>query len=323
MESCEYFQCLNENIINLENLNNTETIIMSNNYHLVAVIILNIYYYMYWFFVFFMVIPTTFCFSIVIIANYIYEPMVILSDSAKIKFEDDEYDETDYVYKYFEDLDKLSERNLSNNELNDFKNKIINEKTPRGDIILYYNNDTETFFYYCNTKEVPYQYLEVVARHYVCIHDCKNIYHDAHNNQLRNKKVNFDQNEKEEEEEKEKEKEKENHLPSPRKSIFASFMSYNKENVKIKKETEKKVNRYTYKGKIEDYDKDKAENSNDEEIVEVDFNSFKKIMQNASGRDSTTKVDASSQTESTSLPDNTNIEDNSWQSWLWTDKKNV
>lgn len=320
MESCEYFQCLNENVINLDNLNNTETIVM---YHfpLAAVIVLNIYYYMYWFFVFFILIPVSFCFTVVIIANYIYEPMIIFSDSTQIKFEDDEYDETDYVYKYFEDLDKLSERNLSNNELNDLKNKIINEKTPRGDIILYYNNETETFFYYCNTKEIPYQYLEVVARHYVCIHDCKNIYYDHDDNQLRNKKVNLDQKEKEEEVE--KEKEKENDVPLPRKSIFASFMSYNTGNVKIKKETEKKVNRYTYKGKIEDYDKDKAENSNDEEIVEVDFNSFKKMMQNASGRDSTTKLDVSCQTDTTFQPDNTNIEDNSWQSWLWTDKKNV
>lgn len=304
----------------LENLNNAETIVMHHDYDLVAVIILNIYYYLYWFFVFFMLIPVSFCFTVVVVANYIYEPMVILCDSAQIKFEDDEYDERDYIYKYIEELDKLLERELSDNELNDLKNKIINEKTPKGNIILYYNNETDTFFYYCNSKEIPYKYLDLVARHYVCLHDCKNIYHDSDENLLRKQNEN-EQKENEQKENAQKEKE----IPLPRSSIFASFMSYNRENVKIKKEAQKKVNRYTYKGKIEDYDKDKTENSNDEEMVEVDFNSFKKMMQNGSGGDATSKVDSSSQTESMSQPDdsntNTNIEDNSWQSWLWTDKK--
>ena len=76
-------------------------------------------------------------------------------------------------------------------------------------------------------------------------------------------------------------------------SIFAVFKNYNKENIKIDNmntnnntvvrdegdhvENEKKVNRYTYRGKLEEYEDTKSDN--DDEIIKVDFASFKKMMQ--------------------------------------------
>ena len=89
-----------------------------------------------------------------IISHCIYNPMLSWGDSRKIKFENEEYDDDEYRYKYFDELDQLCERKLSEDELEELKNKIVNEKTPKGEVILFYNKDTETFFYYCQSKEI-------------------------------------------------------------------------------------------------------------------------------------------------------------------------
>jgi hypothetical protein len=49
------------------------------------------------------------------------------------------------------------------------------EMTPVGNVIMQYNLTKELFVYYSDNM-VPFRYLETVARKYVCIFDCKELY---------------------------------------------------------------------------------------------------------------------------------------------------
>ena len=80
-----------------------------------------------------------------------------------------------YKDKYFESLNKLQTIDLSDDFLNNLKNSIIIENTPKGNIIMFWNNKRETFTYYSDST-IPYSILEVVARKYVLTYNCKKLY---------------------------------------------------------------------------------------------------------------------------------------------------
>ena len=164
------------------------------------------------------------------------------------------YDYDPYFYKFLEDYDLLEKRAPSIYYLNSLGNKYIKETTPFGIVILNYNNEYNSFDYYCKkTTIVGFNYLEVVSRIYVVNYDCKSIYSDNYDNlfMLYNNKYNITNNddssikEQEKEKEDEKEKEKENND-----NIFFS-KKYN---------SSKKVdsyhfvsNKYRYKGTLDDF----------------------------------------------------------------------
>ena len=79
----------------------------------------------------------------------------------------------DIPYTQLYDLEDFIE------EYEEFKEEdnTIHETTPSGDVILLYNKETEQFQYYSNT-EIPYRYLEVVARKFVLTYDCLELYVD-------------------------------------------------------------------------------------------------------------------------------------------------
>ena len=52
--------------------------------------------------------------------------------------------------------------------------KII-EHTPLGNVLMYYDNNQKTFCYQ-GPKNIPFKYLETVARKYVKIFNCKPLY---------------------------------------------------------------------------------------------------------------------------------------------------
>lgn len=54
----------------------------------------------------------------------------------------------------------------------------IQEVTPRGEILMYYNVNNKAFDYYSNNKNLPYRTLDAVARKYVCLHNVPSIYVD-------------------------------------------------------------------------------------------------------------------------------------------------
>ena len=53
--------------------------------------------------------------------------------------------------------------------------KRVEETTPEGKVLLTYHEDSNMFFYWA-LKPIAYRYLEVVARKYVLVYDCKDRY---------------------------------------------------------------------------------------------------------------------------------------------------
>ena len=189
--------------------------------------------------------------STLFVSNYVYKKMIngfveIYNSNTTL------YDYDPYFYKFLEDYDLLEKQAPSIDYLNSLGNKYIKETTPFGIVILNYNNEYNSFDYYCKkTTIVGFNYLEVVSRIYVVNYDCKSIYSDNYDNlfMLYNNKYNITNNDdssiKEQEKEKEKEDEKENND-----NVFFS-KKYN---------SSKKVdsyhfvsNKYRYKGTLDDF----------------------------------------------------------------------
>lgn len=53
--------------------------------------------------------------------------------------------------------------------------KQVEETTPEGKVILSYDESSNTFLYWAH-KPIAYKYLEVIARKYVIVYDCKELY---------------------------------------------------------------------------------------------------------------------------------------------------
>lgn len=67
-------------------------------------------------------------------------------------------------------------KNVNNNVLNTLnKNNFLMETTPNGNVIMKYNNERQSFEYYSD-KDIPYKYLETVARKFVKTFFCYEYY---------------------------------------------------------------------------------------------------------------------------------------------------
>lgn len=141
------------------------------------------------------------------------------------------------------DNDKELEKILEN-----YKNNIIIEKTPLGNVAMYYDSISETFTYYSDNA-IPYRFLEVVARKYVINYNCKQLYIDMEQELEKKQLIDKELKDKKLKEMKEMKELKEiefdktdksvkfennnidnsNSNKSEKKSVFTKFKSYNKE----------------------------------------------------------------------------------------------
>jgi len=194
----------------------------------------------------------------------------------KYLLDNDLIDEESEPTVLFEDKYSLKdmEHDLSrNNEVT--KNTSVIENTPDGLVIMLYNGEREGFEYWCDNKNIKFDYLETVARKFVIMNFCTSLYVDRYED-IKNQQDEFDDyletgNEKEEEEEEEKEKIEE--------SVFVKKKKKKKE---VKKEDRKKIvakksNKYLYIGKINEFEW--IRKSEESRIVnEVSFASFKSMF---------------------------------------------
>ena len=201
----------------------------------------------------------------------------------------EEVPEITFENRYFIEYDDLEEKDLTEDFVKDLALNVIREETPKGEVLMYYSHEMESFIYYSKTKEIPYKYLETLARKYVIIYDCKKMYVDIRKeyekglnkyNELKENKtpeggteVTGTGGEKSE---------------NKKKQLFASFKTYNRKGEVNAKQKDKiyilreKANRYSYRGKIEEY---KEDTMGDEETGEqsdykdkkIDFSEFKKM----------------------------------------------
>lgn len=202
-----------------------------------------------------------------------------------------EYDEMDNGEDDGED-DKETKGELTEDFVNNLSLKTITETTPRGDVLMYYSSKLNSFVYHSKTKEIPYKYLETVARKYVIEYKCKKLYIDIRKEY---EKGLHKYNEIKEKGEKGEENKDSN--DNKKKQIFAKFKTYNRKGEVHNKQKDKiyilreQSNRYSYRGKIEEYDQKNIESCLDKKVIEeiangntedrklkdIDFASFKKM----------------------------------------------
>jgi hypothetical protein len=241
-------------------------------------------------------------------------------------FRDEDEDDTDtndntdtkkeiaYQMKWFEEFDEMGDtgdtgddeqqegeqqegEELTEEFVNNLSLNTITETTPRGDVLMYYSSKLGTFVYHSHTKEIPYNYLETVARKYVIEYNCKKLYIDIRKEYEKGVKKYKEIKAKEEEEKNAADDTKEN----KKKQIFANFKTYNRKGEVHNKQKDKiyilkeQANRYSYRGKIEEYSEAKVESCLDKKVLEsmgdkrseeekrvndIDFASFKKMNMN-------------------------------------------
>ena len=81
----------------------------------------------------------------------------------------------EFGQKWFDDLESLEERELTNEDLVELRHKTIHEETPEGAIIMFYNSDTESFWYFSDNKNISNRTLDALARLYTVENNCKQI----------------------------------------------------------------------------------------------------------------------------------------------------
>lgn len=174
-----------------------------------------------------------------------------------------------YENRYYETFSKLTDKKLDDDHVKKLRNNILYEMTPKGRVILYYDVEKEGFSYYCDTKDIPYKYLEAVAHKYAITYDCKNLVVDM-KNEL-NKSVILSEKQGSNEtltsilKTSTQLKENTNNSKSIKKTVsiendmFVNYKQYNRKgsggNIIPNKQSilKNKSNKYTYLGKMKDY----------------------------------------------------------------------
>lgn len=166
---------------------------------------------------------------------------------------------------------------VKNQYIDGLKNSFIIEKTPLGNVLMYFNSSRWSFEYYSDNT-IPYRYLETVSRKYIKTFNCRYLYVDMENEislAERKLKDTLEKKALEEEETKKKSLEQKENQVVPKKDVFAKFKSYNKEsgtgrvntgappknsipNTNTSKATEKVIlkdnaNRYTCEGRMSNF----------------------------------------------------------------------
>ena len=192
--------------------------------------------------------------------------------------------------------------------LEKLKDCFVIEKTPLGNVLMTYNVVRGSFQFYSDNT-IPYRYLETVSRKFVKFFDCRPIYYDMEE-ELKNYEIKLDEKELEKEKErKAREDELKNGkadgqlLVQPKKNVFAKFKSYNKEsgtghvnmaappknsmpskavtenNPNTKILLKENANRYTYEGKLSNFNMlKKVDKKLVDKKLALSFSDFKKMQ---------------------------------------------
>lgn len=168
-------------------------------------------------------------------------------------------------HKFKEDeCEEFAKQDVINRKLKKLENCFVIEFTPHGNVIMTWNNITDSFLYYSDNI-IPYRFLEVVSRKYVLHFKCRPIFVDMEE-QLVLSKQKWEKQQIEKEEIKKRTKNR-----IIKKNVFVNFKSYNNNNrvsdaMRVKNSIpnkryendiiilKEKANKYLYKGKIANFD---------------------------------------------------------------------
>ena len=147
-------------------------------------------------------IPFTILLSTWVVAKYVWLPYVLeVKNQKEIEWPEEEIEEIPYEKKY-----PLEKAENDNKNLNT-KNRSVCESTPDGLVFLQYNKKDEGFEWWSDNKQVAYQYLETVARKYVTVFKCANLYIDREDDLIKQLEKEKEEKECEEMEEEDKKEE--------------------------------------------------------------------------------------------------------------------
>ena len=200
-------------------------------------------------------------------------------NKAKTVETDSEEEKIDFEEEYKEELDAVTEwkQTYTEDELKKLRENIVHLETPNGEVIMFYDYENEAFHYYSDSKTHTFKALETVARKYALNYDCKALYHDMDKElEELKEKAEAEKAEAEKAEAEKAEAEALEESDSGGWSPFASFKNYKteiKENKKLK--IKKKINKFKYLGRLEEYNKNDMEEKK-QEFIEINYSSFKK-----------------------------------------------
>jgi len=144
--------------------------------------------------------------------------------------------------------------------MNHWKSNLLLEHTPRGNVIMYYDVDKQSFSYYSDTNSIPYPMLNAISMKYVLNFSCLDFFMDT--------KYNYEStlllywlNEEKKKEKKEKEGKKKLFDVNKGPFLKKKRSSLNKDEKKGEQQEESKedenklkhVNRFICEGKYRDY----------------------------------------------------------------------
>ena len=119
------------------------------------------------FFIFLSFIPMMFLFPMWIVAKFIYEPWV-----EKLSEMREDLPEIPFLDRWPIDKATQDEGKVIN------ENSVVYESTPKGNVVMRFNIEDEVFEYWSDSKQLVYKELDVVARKYVNLFCCKDVYVD-------------------------------------------------------------------------------------------------------------------------------------------------
>lgn len=132
----------------------------------------------------------------------------------------------------------------------DWVNSFTQDETPRGMVYMRYEPETESFWYYTKDRNMPYKYLETVARKFVCEYNRLDVFIDIRDELKKGAEAMKEQSSSE----------KESEEQVNQKSVYAKFKKYNHKNARASNSSKKRLvvkaraNRYSYRGSVEDYE---------------------------------------------------------------------
>ena len=213
-------------------------------------------------------IPFTILFSSWIVAKFIYLPHINSIKNEVLEVLEEEEEEILYEDKYPIDQEYINK---------DFKvdNNYVCESTPDGLVFLKFNERDESFNWWSDNQNVAYKYLETVARKYVKVYKCTNLYID------RKKEIQkqIDREKQLEEKQKMESEDKKEEAEDSDEDLFVKFKP--SEKIKPKKDKNKAAvrgNKYKYYGKISDFKMIKKIIKKTEGKKKIDFSAWKNML---------------------------------------------
>jgi len=206
-------------------------------------------------------VPVLACAPCWVVAKFVYEPYVK-------KLAEEEEEPVPYEYQY-------PLMDAEDNGEQDFKKCIVLSNTPKGLVYMRYCKEDKGFEYWTDNS-IDYKYLETVARKYVTIFSCRNIYIDRFS--LLKEKI-FDIKQKIEENKRTEDEEEEEGN-----DVFANFKSYNQSTNKISSNKTQitrndvvcdEANKYLNRGKIAEANFEAGKKIVDTPTSSMSFSSWK------------------------------------------------